>query len=571
LNGGINSVASTDIVLGKNVTLNAKSNLGAGVIGGAINTDGNTTVDKNGNQTTHSIDWTAALGSNPSAIYIVTQSLTTSPLLGDAWFNITPLTAGATVDIKPIIANGNVVITDLNGANAGAYNLNSVVANGRILVYTNSLAPNFIDLNVGSLTSTLISAPNNSIAINVDGKITKLANFQITTSTMFLQQLLENQVLGGATGFPAGTGAGIVAITTDYNSFHVHTPYPSPDQGIIIASQVNGIISTFGIKTAAGSEKGWNVTFFWGDISATNPSNFVSVAGNTTVPVLNTHHYEVNNSATYNVNMTVAVDRSISIEAHPGGVDKFFESQTLKTVIINNGQPAIIFLYPPVPSLIVTPNVATNVVVVQAVQPLINAPPDQQVFAAEVSQIQKDKYLELLLIPEDGSTPKVISLIDGGQLKAKLSLDILQGDQLLQQFKTLADGRYQLRLYRTLGGDILDDRTVIDTDIINGIPSSPVEELIDQLRRQLERDIDTQPAAQPKDATTGINLIPADSSDGAVVVDQTTKQSIDKSAASVGVLGVLAGIFSKRSSGQTGSNTRKTASKLKNSTRTAVK
>src|SRR5262249_13858900 len=66
----------------------------------------------------------------------------------------------------------------------------------------------------------------------------------------------------------------------------------------------------------------------------------------------------------------------------------------------------------------------------------------------------------------------------------------LNGQQLVERFKVLPDGRYRLVLFRKLGDELLDERTVLETVIKNGVPTNPIDEAIEQIRRQLDRDDD---------------------------------------------------------------------------------
>ena len=121
---------------------------------------------------------------------------------------------------------------------------------------------------------------------------------------------------------------------------------------------------------------------------------------------------------------------------------------------------------------------------------LFAASSDVRIFNSDLQNLEKRRFLTLSLIPEDGSEPQLIKLLQDGKATTQFDLEILLGDQLIEQFKNLPDGRYRLDLYRTLGKEILDERTVLETVITNGLPSNPLEDLIEQLRRNLDVKIE---------------------------------------------------------------------------------
>ena len=201
--------------------------------------------------------------------------------------------------------------------------------------------------------------------------------------------------------------------------------------------------------------------------------------------------------------------------ANPGTINRtYFEQQELRTKVAVNAvpPPASLFYTPELVHVAQVQTLALAPVIF--VQPLVNQPDEILLVPDDVQSFDKQKYLKLLLIPEDGSEVKELSLVDGvlkyapGDKNTQLDLSILNGNQLIEQFKNLPDGRYRLNLYRTLGDEILDERTVLETVISNGVPTNPVEEIIDQLRRNLDREIEADKADGADGKGAGLNIVP---------------------------------------------------------------
>ena len=203
-----------------------------------------------------------------------------------------------------------------------------------------------------------------------------------------------------------------------------------------------------------------------------------------------THEYGTAAKGFYGFVLNVAVPTSINISARDnnaqvtqyGNYALYAELSVgvadPRDLLTPKTTPAPAFAPPP-------PQIVLNV----PVQPLLNQPFESTAIESSVARLDKKRFLTLSLIPEDESLPPVkIQLIQKGTATEEMTLEILTGDQLLEQFKTLPDGRYRLELHRTLGDDPLDERTVLETVITNGIPANPLEEVIEQLRRSLQQE-----------------------------------------------------------------------------------
>ena len=277
-----------------------------------------------------------------------------------------------------------------------------------------------------------------------------------------------------------------------------------------------------------------------------------SLTGNTAInPVSFAHFYNANGTALYNLNMSVYVDPSISLAQHvttaAGAQNTFFERQTIQTIVSVSAVPVPASLF--APQVVVQPTLLVASVAAQlnAVQPPVNPPEDFQLVQTESRTVEKQRYLTLLRIPEDGSTPQPVPYEQDGEQKEgavnQIDLKILDSDQLIELFKTLPDGRYRLDLHRMLGEETLDERTVLETKITNGVPANPIEELIEQIRRNLDSEETTDKGPVEGDGA----MLEVDPNDQVpVAAIDPTEKSDPIPAASVSVwAGMLSFLFGR--------------------------
>lgn len=440
---------------------------------------------------------------------------------------------------NPAAANSNVLFTDIRAA----------------ADRTHPITITYVDPGVANSPASInvLTAPNGAITIQINlatgpgGAITTTAND------------IVNLINGNAT-----TNVLVTAFLTNANN------------GTGVVAATSGVVNA--------TEKGWNIAIDWGDGSVTlidgsapNFSYYPLPAGNPTyqnpdtdftqgtpnnlnnpgrpngslpqdaaTPLTLKHYYSSSTTAVYHINLTVSVDPSISLATHTttNGITKttYFEQQTILTVVQSSVVPPPFSIFFPKPEVVVPPVIPVATVQINAVQPIVNPPPPIVIQDAEGAAFEKRRYLALFLIPEDGSDPIAVSLIQDGKPTKELDLKILIGNQLIEQFKNLPDGRYRLELYRTLNDEVLDERTILETVITNGTPSNPLDELIEQLRRTFEREVDSEKDEAKQDGAA-LEVIPS------TIVPVTTNERDDDSTgmAAAGAWGGLFGFFASRS------------------------
>ncbi|MFO0919313.1 MAG: hemagglutinin repeat-containing protein [Planctomycetaceae bacterium] len=485
--GSITQSASQ--ITGPTVTLTAGSFIGAtgAIIGLSAQQYNDGTAP---GSTPNFADWTTLLNDNGNEIQVNTNALTATASGGDARINVNPLTTNVEITIT---AAGNVILTSLN-ANTGTLNANQITAGQNILLYTESNS-----VALGSLYTLQTTA--NSLVVDTGGTLSQLSNYRIATGntasspTNVLLQLLPNGIFPTNPPADASTNGGLSAIYSDYNFFQVQSPYPSPNEAVIRPMQDNSITARYGIA----GETGWHNTIDWGDGTApqtdpTGPDGALPQQAGGGVYTYS-HLYQTTADATYNVNLTVSVDQSISLASHVGtDAPTFYLTRVLETKVVVN-------TVPPPPVFFMSPDLAPPTrVEVFYVQPASATPPmtaaqaELKLVESSTAVAEKRRFLQLWLVPEDNTEEVAIPVSSDGikALNKEIDLEILQGDRLIETFKTLPDGRYRLMLYRTLGDEVLDERTVLETVITNGVPSNPLDEVIEQLRRQLDRESESE-------------------------------------------------------------------------------
>ena len=476
-------------------------------------------------------DWSLILNSNPSSFSVVTLNLNISgtkngaPVIGSVWVDVNPEKAGATVQLNQFSATGDVVLTSKGLDQPGTLNINNVSADGHVLIYTESAGAN---VALGYVHSGLTVC--NSIVVDAGGTLSQLKGpnpYMISTGThlsstgaltdlgMILRQLGPDLTIP-AGSVPLDAASQLSAIYANYDFFQIEKTFPSPSESIIRPLQVNSIQVTIG----QGDETGWHYTILWGDgkkdenVKLTNSMNGASSQIS--------HLYDtLNSTAKYEISVTVFIDQSISLATHSNGVSTFYEQRTLKA-------SALASAVPPPPSIFATqkqvPLTPVPVIAVSPLgftQPFVKAPDEIQLGTTEVQNLTKKKFLTLSLIPEDDSEPVALSMTEEGILKivegskeeqSQLQLELLNADRLIEQFKGLPDGRYRLKLHRNLGDETLDERTVLETIIINGAPLNPVEEIIEQLRRNLDRKTESDRDVKAENGGASLMPIPNETS-----------------------------------------------------------
>lgn len=541
-------------IAARTVNLKAGQDIGSGTSDADLNEE----LNQPGKGTKDNpIDWNAVLQGNPTGVYVIARTLNLSStsgsvINGSVWVNVSPLVVAETAEVTPLIATQNVVITNglSPGDRSGALALDGIGAGGRILIYS---TPASVDYYLGSIVTGLSTA--NSVAIEAGKSLGKIEqhqinspyHYEIQTGNMLLLQLGENQVYGP---FNLATNDGLANAYKNYDFFQVKSPLPTPVEANIRALQSNGIIATYGKQSGGKTEYGWNVVVSWGDLSANPFTSYTSKSADVTSAYTLFHNYAITDQGFYKVDISVAVDPSISLAQRgpasgqnsvvsPNGVT-YLEQRVLQTVI-----PATTVVLQPQffarPEVIPPTQVmATPVPLATAVQPPVNPPIVFEFFSPEAASVEKNKYLTLSLIPEDGSMPQPVKILQNGQLTEKLDLQILEGDQLIELFKTLPDGHYRLDIYQMLDDEPLDERTILDAVITNGVPSDPIDEIIDQLRRNLDRD-DVADPVQPDARGANLEIVPEQAAPLASISPESNAET--NSAATVGVWGGLMGLM----------------------------
>ena len=440
-------------------------------------------------------------------IHIATSTLNisvrTTNAAANVFIDVSPENEGSNVQLSQFSAGGDIVITSMSGDHSGTLNIDNVSAGGHVLIYTQATGSN---VALGTLHSSLNSI--NSIVVDAGGTLSQLAGPQtpyiISTGTstgpgMTLLQLEPNLTVP-RDGVSLDASSQLIAIYTNYNFFQIQKTFPSPTESIIRPLQVNSITATVGIS----GEKGWHYTINWGDGTTPedNPVTSVPLLSNSPPTYSFSHDFTtLNAAAKYQITFTIYIDHSISLATHSSSSQTFYEQRTLSATALASAVPPPASLFAPQKQIPLATAQAIAVAPIGFTQPFVKAPDEIQLGTAEVQNLVKKKFLTMRLIPEDGSNPVALSMTDDGSLKVvagssdektQLHLDLLNGDQLIEQFKGLPDGRYQLNLHRNLGDETLDERTVLETVIINGAPLNPVEEIIDRLRRNLDREIESE-------------------------------------------------------------------------------
>jgi|GEM_PF-5885927 len=498
------------LVTAKTVNLQARNNVGP------ANSAAN--INQTELELQQGVDnWNNVLNGNPAGIYVKTSTLnvtgaTTPNVANNVFVDVNPLTANSTVEIAPIVAGGDVVITSGPANNMGTLNINGVQAGKHILIQTDAANVN-LDGDLQSALLRVGTTNTNAIAVDAGGTLTKDAAARIVTGNMVLLQLIQDQVHGR---FNASVNNELQnGIYRDYNSFYVRPPFPSPNEAIIRPLEENSIIATYGIN----GERGWNITIDWGDGTAISnyptdsevppnrPNGSLDQDANPNTPLSIPHLYEFTASATYDVDLTVSVDDSISLAGTVAGEKVRYETQTLQTRVEVSAVPVppSLFLRPENP-----PATRVELAAVQSVnsvQPLQNPPEEALLVGDDLPIPEQVKYLKLVLVPEDGTEERVPEGVP-----EKLGLETLNGSNLLDLLKKLDDGRYRLQLIRAIrtGGvdDVFDERTVLETVIKNGVPTNPIDDVIERLRRQMNREIDARPEATPAESDAQLELQP---------------------------------------------------------------
>ena len=440
--------------------------------------------------------------------------------------------------------------------------------------------------------SMLISTPNANTALNFTDIRSAAEQQSHTITIVYANPGAANQPLGINTTVDVNgntiitislaTDAGSNVTTTVQQIVALVNGNPVANQ-LVLAGVPAGTIASNTVAATSGvigTEHGFNITIDWGDplgssasatqisrfpndfgISNTTASNTLttptdiqtlfltgSSAKNAVTPLTISHLYSINSSATYDLTLAVAVDPSISLATHAINpvtnlVDhNYFEQITLRTQVQVNAIPNLAVLFFQRDAVPVTQVVALAQTQPNNVQPL--ATPPQPIVMPEMESTApiKERYLALFLIPEDGSDPIPVSLIQDGKPVTHLDLKILIDDQLIEQFKNLPDGRYRLELYRELDREVLDERTILETVITNGTPSNPLDELIEQLRRTFEREIESDGKEATKQDGAALEILP----NAVEPVTNKEKEETSTELAAASAWGGLFGLLARR-------------------------
>ena len=497
------SITTGNLVKGKTGGTLAANSVALNVNQGSIGS-GSLSSSLTDLETQYNIDLRKILPPSSGFIQVATSTLTlalgSTKQAANVFIDVSPAAANDAVTVNKFSASGDVVLTSMGLDQPGTLNINNISAGGHVLIYTQGNGSN---VALGTIHSDLTVI--NSIAVDAGGTLSMLTNennpYNISTGgtpaapLTILLQLLPDLTIPRS-GIPLDAASQLSEIYADYKFFQIQKTFPSPTESIIRPLQVNSFTATVGVS----GEKGWHFTINWGDGSNPDDSPVTLAPLISSSPATYSFSHDFTTltaSAKYEISFTIYIDQSISLATHSGSNQTFYEQRSLSATALASAVPPPASLFAPQKQVPLATAPAIAVAPIGFTQPFVKAPDEIQLGTTDVQNLAKKKFLTMSLIPEDGSSPVKLSMTAEGILKivegskdenSQLQLDLLNGDQLIEQFKGLPDGRYRLNLHRNLGDDSLDERTVLEAVIINGAPLNPVEEIIERLRRNLDRE-----------------------------------------------------------------------------------
>ncbi len=440
---------------------------------------------------------------------------------GNVGLQLQSLTAGGTVTVDQVLASKDVVLTTTSPSKPvsdSTLSVEDAYAGQHFLIQTT-----YDNVMIGKLVSG-ISDPN---SINVDAgsadsdphaTITNLDNFYVHTGAMTLLQLNPDKTYGP---YDASSPGGLNEIYTSRPAattvFDVQSTFLAPNEGGVTRNQWNSITAKIGMA----GESGWNVAVNWDDPNGSLPTEQGQNYGNGESSTFQYKYDTISGTGYRNISFIVSLDASISLESSSA----HYEVQTLLTHVPEIQQISPRFLFAPTNTPAVQIPPPSPPVVLQV--PLsIMQPMDEFQIAedAAVSVVERRQDFVLQTLSETTGEPVGMDEI--------LTSDILQSDNLIQKLRQLPDGRYRLQLRQSLDDNVLSERTVLDVEIIDGVPTNnAIEELIERIQRQFESQ-QPAPGVNPPAGDAEGAAVDLPDANGALLTSEVDKSVANSSAES---------------------------------------
>jgi len=426
------------------------------------------------------------------------------PVNGSVWIELNPLTENSTiVKVSKFAAAGDVVLTSGKSGVSGELQLPGISSDCHILIYSPATQAAYaVNVAIGQLSTT--STADRAIGVDIGGEISKLSNYQIKTGNMNLLQLQPNQIIQNPDGTPLVTSVAsqLSEIYKNYQFFQIQKTYPKEFEAIIRPSETTSILTTIGIP----GETGWNIQISWGDGTSTS---YRSIINSQAAPLIYSHVYTPSVTTIFTIILNISVDPSIHLATH--AIDNsgslkvtstYFESRSLVANVMFGAAPPSLSIFATHTTPIATPIPPIPFDLTNFSQTPVNAPEEIRLTSSPITKLRLKKNLYIWTIPEDSTRPLPVVLPFEGSgdsttygmfrvsqsetadqgTTAEIPLLIFADQQFLEKFQYVPDGRYELKLLRFLGEDLVDERTLLETVITDGIPSNPLVEEINRLR-----------------------------------------------------------------------------------------